>query len=83
MKLIIKLMLIAFMVMSISCNEHPKAKLNKAIPQYTIGDVVYLKPDSTKVVIDDIYPECDPIEYSIVRYGISFRYKEPQIYGKE
>lgn len=71
--LVITIVLILF-----SCTQ----KLDK--PKYKIGDVVYLKPDSTKALIinDDVFLGEYEIEYSINKW-VRHYCQESDIYGVE
>lgn len=48
------LLLVLLSSLLFGCGERTKSQLPKF--KYKVGDVVYLKPDSTKAVIDDINP---------------------------
>jgi hypothetical protein len=48
------LILIAISVLAIGCKkDHPDPKPIVYTPEYSIGEVLYLKPDSLKAVVQD------------------------------
>lgn len=55
-------------------------------PKYKVGDIVYIKPDSTKAIIidDDVMGGEYEIQYSVVEDKWTRQYcKENEIYGTE
>jgi hypothetical protein len=53
------------LVILVSCNCKRNKKIYQQVPKYTIGDIVYLKPDSTKAVISKVYSFTEyEVEYS-------------------
>jgi hypothetical protein len=86
------ILLIFFISLTIvSCKEEPKKVPPievKLVPEYNIGDVVYLKPDSLPGIVTDSYQWDSDMEYRVgfrVKSG-ELRYmdfKSFQIYGKK
>lgn len=86
------ILLIFFISLTIvSCKEEPKKVPPievKLVPEYNIGDVVYLKPDSLPGIVTDSYQWDSIMEYRIgyrLRSGEMYYrdFKSFQIYGKK
>jgi len=69
MKKLLTFLLVALMI--VSCRQHPRGGVNTSHykqelpPKFKKGDVVYLKPDSLKVVIRGMCP-CEKHKYTIL-----------------
>ena len=48
------LLILAVVILTVSCKkDHPDPKPITYTPEYSIGEVLYLKPDSLKAVVQD------------------------------
>ena len=68
--ILVLLMIIIFTVIMISCRQQPdrhrkSTSAQELPPRFKKGDVVYLKPDSLKVVIRGMCP-CEKRKYTIL-----------------
>lgn len=87
-----KILVLLALILTVSCSSKNDSKQLytidepsgvKVIPKYEVGDVVYLKPDSTKVVIITVYIIKTTPEYLVkkdVMYYDSERISERLIY---
>jgi len=72
------LMLLALigLLLSISCKENIPRDKTICIPRFSLGQTAYMKPDSLKVIIDDVNDKMDKgYSYGVVWYT---KNREPQ-----